>query len=303
VIRDLRSNAAAKRAAEQERERNCPPTLLPVSDPFSRRSRKRRFEVATTGLDEYLQGIGDAPAISSNWVGLRVPTLATATINKRYLFLLCQFSVGHGEKVVLRGFRQMATLWNLQAASGGEAPAPARPIEQEITTPFWRFPDGNISWHIMLLGPPNAQGIARAQGAVDLPSFKFQYADGPALLYGPPAPAAPAGGFYPNIASYTPPNGGRPYGVPIQAKLGTFYDLRTPWRADRAWDSLDIPVEGPETVAFFASVRQTNPSTRAVLTPPGTTYPLGIPPEEQFLLNFPNAIYGRVAGSMIVEEY
>ena len=58
-------------------------------------------------------------------------------------------------------------------------------------------------------------------------------------------------------------------------------------------------MDGPDTIAIFISVLQGNPATRNRLAIP--TYPTNLPPEEQFLLNYPDAIYWRVGASMIVE--
>jgi len=266
--------------------------------------RRRQFEIATTGFNEYLQLVGGDPFGGQTSVGLRVPTLATPLLDvgggqKRYLFNLASFSVGEGACVRIRGYRQLLTIGYKQPS---EIAAP-RVVEQLVTSPFWAFQDGNVSWHITLCGSPNASSFPKGQnpGPVDINSFKQYWADTPSLLYGPPAPAA-FGGIYPNLATYTPPNAGKPYGDPIASGQGTFYDIRSPWTDDRAWYSLDIPIRGPETIVFWASIRQTSPGRRVAITPPGTFYPGGLSAEEQFLLNFPSAIYWRVGGALVVEE-
>jgi hypothetical protein len=88
--------------------------------------------------------------------------------------------------------------------------------------------------------------------------------------------------------------------------LGTFFGLHANWTSDHAWTSLDEMIVGPKTVAFFASVKQTNPSGeggRTVLTglPSPFTFTEGLPPEEQFLQNFPGAQYWRVGGALVLE--
>jgi hypothetical protein len=276
--------------------------------------RPRQVEIASSGFDEYLQLVGGDPFGGTNSVGLRVPTLATPTLpaggaQLRYLFNLASFTVGDGACVRLRGYRQLVTLGYAQPL-GSEEDASVYVVEQEVTSPYWRFTDGNISWHIHVFGGPNAADVPKGVTAPftdvvrDTVSYKRYWADSPCLLYGPGSGIAP-GGIYPNIATYIPPNNGKPWGSAIASKQGTFYDLRTPWRTHGAWDSLDIPVRGPATVAFFASVRQSNPSTRLALIPPhgleGTFYAGGLSAEEQFLQNFPNAIYWRVGGSLILE--
>lgn len=275
--------------------------------------RKRRWEIASSGFDEFLSLVGSDPyGGAPHSVGLRVPFLPTPTLalgggQKRYLFNLASFTVGEGACVRIRGYRQLVTIGQFQQASPTSA---ARVVEQEVTSPFWHFSDGDISWHIHRIGGPNAQGVPKGQspgndGTLDVESYKRYWADVPSLLYGSFSGAAPFG-IYTQILTYNPPNAGKPWGDPVTGKQSTFYDLRTPWRDAHAWESLDIPINGPETVAFFASVRQTTPTgpnARLALTPPGGTfYAGGLSVEEQFLLNFPDAIYWRVGGALIVEE-
>jgi hypothetical protein len=52
-------------------------------------------------------------------------------------------------------------------------------------------------------------------------------------------------------------------------------------------------------VVFYCSVRQTDPETRGpalVVADPGS-----LRPEDRFLATFQSAVYGRVAGAMVVE--
>jgi len=264
---------------------------------------KETWEQSANGIDEALQGEGADPSGSIVQTGLRVPTLATSDVNNRYLFMLSSFEVAEGVQKVIVGFRQMATLLVGVATNpqGG-----TRFIEQEITSPFWHFPDGNISWSLRYIEPKLANRLVQTTGPIEsaadtgpVQSIGFIYSNGPSLLYdiGTVIPTD----FYPTLTKYVAPNLGRPYGTPI-GDLGTFHDLRAFWRADTALDSLYIPCTQPGTYAFFASVKQTNPDTRPNYLPPNPFFPQGLPPEEQFLLNFPNAIYGKVGGSLIVEE-
>lgn len=258
----------------------------------------RVIEIATTGYDEFLQGVGGDPDGGSYAMGLRVPTLATPDPQSRYLFLLSSFSLGEGDRARIRGYRQYASL-------GFEVAG--RFWEQPISAPAFRLPDGNISWSIRRLGGPNAQGIAKTGPAPgDLWSFKKFWADTPALLYESYSIAA-GNRIYTQLSSYTPPLLGRPWGTSLSSgHQGTFYDLRAPWNTGQAWYSLDMEVEGPDTYAFFASVRQTAGQYAIADTP--LAFGNGLTAEEQFIGNFGGVgegesrpIYWRVGGSLIVE--
>jgi hypothetical protein len=258
------------------------------------RGHRRVFEIQSSGLDEFLQAQGGDPFGGSSSFGLRVPRLATVGKNNRYLFLGASFSLGEGGVARIVGYRQFASL--------GVLLDPTRYVEMEIQTHNFRLPDGNISWHMHRLGPPNSSGYPRTDPTpLDLRSFKKGWADGPCLLYS--KYTIPAGNkIYPQLTAYTPPNFGRPWGTPLSSgNQGTFYDLRTESRTHGAWHALDMTVEGPDTIAFFASVKQSTGAYEVVAPP----VPNGIP-EEQFISAFggsesPRPIYWRVGVSLVVE--
>jgi hypothetical protein len=264
---------------------------------------RRVFEISTSGIDENLQSLGGDPFGGSSYVGLRVPTLATPSLPNgggRYLFNLASFSIATGIKARIVGYRQLLTLGAVITAAGSETAA--RFVEMEVTTPTFRLPDGNVSWHIHRLGPPNSQGFPRGiADKTDLRSFKKYWCENPALLY--QSYAIPAGNaFYPDLTAYTPPNGGKPWGVALRAgEQATFYDLRTEWRTHGGWHSLDVELDGPDTVCFFASVKQSVGASEAGAL---AAIPNGMP-EEQFVSAFAasvtGAIYWRVAGALMVE--
>lgn len=259
----------------------------------------RLIEIVSSGLDEYLQGFGGDPWGGSSAMGLRVPTLATPNKDRRYLFLLASITLGEGTTATIKGYRQFSSLGTTLSAG--------RYIEQEIQSPNFRLPDGNISWSLRRLGPPNAAGFPRAQApGLDLPSFKKYWADGSCLLYQDYTIAA-ANRLYPQLTSYVPPNLGRPWGTSLSAgQQGLMTDQRTYWRSSQAWSSLDVHVEGPDTIALFASVYQ-SAGTYSVVAPP-VNFSNGISSEEAFIGNFgagssevPHPIYWRVGGALIVE--
>ena len=276
---------------------------------------RRRIEIPTTGTDEFLQVVGSDPFGSESHVGLRVPalsTLALSTLNgspqwrNRYLFAAASYSIGEGSMGRIIGYRQMVTI-GTTVNVGGEGPVALRAVEQEVLSPFWHFPDANLSFHLRRLGPPDHQGFPKnTPGPSDARNFHWRTSTGPALLY-ETATLAPLGAgvdpFYVHLTGYTPPNAGKPWGTPLSdGHQGTFTDLRTQHRTHGAWHSLDIEGEGPDTITAFVSVAQTDPATRLALpasTP--TFFAGGLSVEEQFLLNYPDALYWRVEFSLIVE--
>lgn len=273
------------------------PDAPPCGDGLRHRSsaqQRRRIEIFSRGIDDGLQGRSGDPFGGIFWVGLRVPAFVN-TSTTRYLFQLASFDVPEGQRARIVGFRQG---WTLGLRQGGN-----RVIEQWVDDPFFKLPDGNISWHLrkMALGFPRYP--APGPIAPPMQNFEFETSDGSSLLY--QTAGGFAGGFYVTLGAYTPPNRGMPWGNPLTGQLGNFYDLKMRWRDGNAWSALDIPVEGPQRVAFYASVLQTNPSAqngRPVVTAPNPfVYTQGLSTEEQFLLNFPLANIWRVAGALAVE--
>lgn len=254
----------------------------------------RVFEVSSTGVDEYLQGISGDPFRGSSAVGLRVPTLATTSPDARYLFMGASFSLGEKGKARIKGYRQLVTLGKDITTEGGTP----RFVEMPVTTPTFRLQDGNWSFHIHRLGPPNAQGFPQPAGNLtNLRSFVRNWSEGPALLYN--EYTIPAGqSYYTKLTAYTPPNRGQPWGTALRAgEHATVYDLRTEWLTHGAWHALDVELDGPDTIAMFVSVKQSAGATAAGAL---SAIPNGCP-EEQFIAAFPGCIIWRVACALIVE--
>jgi hypothetical protein len=250
----------------------------------------RFVEVCSSGLDEYLQGVSSDPLGGYSAAGLRVPTLATSSRLSRYLFMGAAFSMGEGARAKIRGFRQMVTIGKQTATSPS-----ARFVELDVTSPMFRLPDANVSFHLKRLGRVDAQGMPNpASNITDLQSLKHNWAINPCLLYS--QYAIPAGDkTYTHLTSYTPPSEGRPWGDDV-GHLGNFIDLKTPWRTQGAWnDSLNIDVEGPCTIACFISVRQSAGAYAPLVGAPACT------PEEQFVAAFPGSILWRVGAALVFE--
>ena len=224
--------------------------------------RGTRFEVSTSGFDETLQLVAGDPY----GVGLRIPFTPTPpqpTGNQlRYMFLLARHRVPMGVKLRLVGMRQLLTIGMFVPRQSNTDQQPVFfPAELEVTSPQWRFSDGQVTWYVRRL-PPLLNKVNQPQ---ESDSFAFREADTPALLF--ESVTSFAGGGSP-IVGYVPPYGGEVRGVPLDPTLNSLHDIRFPWREDQAWSSLDIECEGPCDIALFALVTQTNPNTRVSLQIP-----------------------------------
>ena len=201
--------------------------------------RTGRFEVTTAGFDGALQLVGGDPYGTPDFTGLIVPSTPTAALGGfqfRYLFMLARAQFNTGERVRLRGLRQYV---DIIGTTGGDEAVTIGPLQ--VTSPMWRLPDGNISWHVMI---GNKRWIdTRSPANAD--SLMFRDSPGPSLLFEVP----------PSIA-YMPPNAGRPWGKPIASDLGNIHDLRYPWRDSQVELELDIPLPAPCDVSVYASVFQ-----------------------------------------------
>lgn len=263
------------------------------------REKRRVYEVATTGFDPSLQLRGSGPQSSGQYLGMIIPRTATTAPSGRYLFALAGFSLAGASRARIRGMRQLltigATTWVSQS---GEPPTLSDFFltERPVVTPGWRFSDASVSWHLLRV-PPQYQMFANKKNAS---GKMYRYSQKNALLYE-------------SLSPYVAPWGGQlPAGAKPVGGLGQFYDVRFPWETAQAWNSLDIPVEGPASYVLFASVWQTDPDTRNTLSTSTDGAASGLPPEENFLLDLPDdtgsfktngAVYYRIAGSLIVEEY
>lgn len=263
-----------------------------------------RVEVSTVGIDEALQGLscdpaGSSPALS---VGLRVPPFIAGSSgpSSRFLFLLATRTIAKPTRI--RGLRQLLTIGGNVSPVGGP---PLRPIELAVQTPTWRFPDSSVSWHLVY-----EPSTPLTPAATDSASFAFMRSGAPALLYETFTSTAPsnlsgAPSYYTSgLTSYTAPEiwpDWRPIG-----SLGAFYDVRFPWLADEAWESLDLPIcaEGAMRVSFYASVLQSNGGGTGTSFASTTA---GLPPEETFLANLQasgatSIGYWRVGGAIVFED-
>jgi hypothetical protein len=261
-----------------------------------------RYEIVTNGPNSEFGFIGSDPYGTNAYTGLVVPSTPSSAIgDARYLFMLARASFSTGEQssdlrgVRLVGIRQYAEIIARipagtapLASQGGPPVGSTITFRKEIETPLWHPPDGDISWHVMVIN--RVQRDTRNPANTD--GFIFQDSLSPALLYQTAAP-------------YTPPNGGRPWGTPIAASLGNIHELRYSWRDQNSEYVLDIPIQVPCDVVLFASVRQNNPETNPSLAD-GTTATqqfVALSDEDRFLVAFHQfAQYGTIAGALVFDQ-
>lgn len=262
--------------------------------------RAGRYEIVSAGPNPEFAFIGSDPWNTNAYTGLVVPSAPSASIgDARYLFVLARASFGTGEQssdrlgARLVGIRQYIEL--IARLPGREPPLSSNagpPLEstvvfrKEIESPLWHPPDGDISWHVMVLD----KGYRDQRNPLNADGVMFQDSLSPALLYQ-------------TLGPYTPPNGGRPWGVPIGASLGNIHELRYPWRGDDSEFVLDIPLPVPCDVVLFASVRQNDPARNPVLADANLTQQFeALSEEDKFLVAYPTAQYGVIAGSLVFED-
>lgn len=268
---------------------------------------RSRFEVASYGFDPDLCCLGSDADGSLNAAGLRVPLLATSSRATRYLFQCCTVRLTN-EPIWLVGMAEMLTIYEDTAAGT----PPIAPVEKFIGRggagdPRWHFTDATVSFHLRHVRsvprfPPSASSALASE------SFAWRWSgSAPALVFETATFAAAnldANGHpdnYTALTGYTPPWGGSPPGVDVGG-FGTFNSIEHPWDDPSAQEIEPIEVRGPGALVLYASVWQTNPSTRAAIV-----VPAGFPidpelPEVGFVADFASAIYGRVGGKLVMER-
>jgi hypothetical protein len=265
----------------------------------------KRVVLSTQGHDYNKALVGTSPYTGDlTYSGLLVPMEWTADQHSRYLFRLAATHVPAGCIGVVKSLRQMLTIGaRVPLGTVGEGRSQDEPpfilLEQDVVSPGWCFPDGNVSWHLMRV--PITEEITH-RSANYYPGLTQEYwLNDTGLLYR----EAPTDYFVGE--NYSPPAKGQPPGQPVVSQhLGKFHDVRFPYRDGPSRD-LDVRIEGPCIIGFFASVYQADPSLRVVpdyIDPAvqnGLTSLTMLRPEDQFWLTFPNARYHRVGAEMVVD--
>jgi hypothetical protein len=273
--------------------------------------RYRRFEVSTSGVDEALQGVSTDPFYASSvstTSGLRIPPVlsieSTPATQPRYLFLLAQRNISRG-KTKVRGIRQGLKLGvNISSVDGLTCSE-----EFLVQTPDFKFIDGNVSWHLVREPNDVVQGFTPS---TDGPNWYRRNSSVAAMLYETftnsnvdPTTGAPQ--FYDvGLTAYKAPT---PENWQPIAGLGNIKDIRFPWNAPTDAHAVEELVEGSCKISLYASVLQTNPTTRLITTFPSVAdvYPGGLSPESAFINSFrvedrSPVIYWRIFGSILFED-
>jgi hypothetical protein len=272
---------------------------------------KGRYEIVGAGPNPEFGFIASDPYNTNAYTGLVVPSTPSAALGgARYLMILARASFGSGETGVrLVGIRQYAEIvaripsGTSPLTANGSPPTPPPPpgppigstvtFRREIMNPLWHPPDGSISWHVMIT--PRARRDTR--NPLNTDGVIYQDSPAAALLY-----ETIAGPTYAPTA-YTPPNGGRPWGVPMAASLGNIHELRYSSRSDQSERVLDIPVPVPCDVVLFASVRQNDPTTNPSLLSSASEQFAALTREDRFVVAYSTfAQYGAIYGALTFDE-
>ena len=260
-------------------------------------------EIVTAGPNAEFAFIGSDPYGTTAYTGLGVPALPSSEIGgARYLFMLARASFNAGEQssdnrgVRLTGIRQYAEIVaRIPAGTGPLASGVGPPagstvtFRREIREPLWHPLDGDISWHVMIVGRSSQRD---SRNPLNADGLVYQDSASPALLYQ-------------TLGPYTPPNGGRPWGTPVTSSLGNIHELRFRWRDRDNQRVVDIPIIPPCDVALFASVRQNDPATNPMFTDEAALTPQfgALCREDQFVVAYSQyAQYGTIAGSLIFDQ-
>src|SRR5262245_4062861 len=241
----------------------------------------------SVGFDPDAAGIGSSACCGApGLTGVAVPAEPTIDPCNRYLIRLATAVVPKDFGIAVVGIRQAVLL----RAEVENEDGSIRPFELEVTSPFWHFTDANVSFHLawkqdqcgpLICDPDQQPGTS--------PDIDCQDT---ALLYVPPFIE---GAGFPYVAL----NGGMVPGDGV-ADLGVMRDIRYPWQ-NTDWLVSELII-GPGVVVLYASVFQTNPVTRVPCNLTAAQL-LAVRPEDRFVCTFPQARYGRVAGSIIYELF
>jgi hypothetical protein len=252
-------------------------------------ARFQRVVLCGANYDPTLAFVGSTPYPGDlNSTGVLIPEKPTVGSGVRYLGRLCGLRLAPNQRCIIRSIRQLLTIGaDLSTAD----PNITVPVELPVSSPTWRFIDGAVSWHLREVDSVYAAGSG----------FRFNDTAPPLPPYSEGNPGFNAAVLMralvaPDGTGYVPLNGGVPYGVDI-AGLGDMRAMHWPWNGQYASNDLGVEILGPRDLVLYASVYQTDPETRPLITAPTTA----MGPEDKFITTYPNARYWRVGAEMVVD--
>lgn len=238
----------------------------------------------------------------TGFMGLVLPASVSVDRQHRTLVRLCSVVVPAGMVGRVLSIGQLLTIAACVPAlepldrQGGQRTSPCDPpsihLERPVITPWWTFPDGNVSWHLRTFTEGRQPGLPPNPG---IPTWDNSVMGTQAAIM---VAAWPPAAFAPTNAGIAP-------GLDM-SPFGTWHSMDFSWPGATIDMAPQPEFRGPGVIAMFASVYQTDPSTRPAPAvgagPEQMTVDAGLVPEDRFLLAFPDtARYYRIGGRMVVE--
>jgi len=235
------------------------------------------------GIDpERWDGIGTDPLGGVGVAYLPVPEAPTTNPRHRYFGHLSTVVVPDFYLGELVGLRQSIVIGTRRQA---DEDSEAVYTEQEQISPFWAFPDGNVTWFVTWT--PGSTGVLTSTPPAlpGTPNFSSELKIGHAAWLAK------------SVNPYLPLNGGMPPGVPV-ATLDKLTSLLYNYRVEGFSFYEGYTFIGPGRFDLFVSVRQTDPERNRGNQPVPAPVPTRI--EDIFVRDNPMARYMSVAGDLAV---
>lgn len=230
---------------------------------------------------ERWEGIG-TDSLGSNGVGyLPVPEAPTTSAETRYFGHISTKYVPDFYLGGLVGLRQSIVIGTARRANPDDE---LTHTEQEQLSPFWAFPDGNVTWYVTWI-PGRAQPVHPPTANLGT-NFSTE-------IYG-----THAAWLAKSVAPYLPLNGGQPPGTAV-AQLDKLTSLLFQYRVQGFSFYEGFTFIGPGRFDLWVSVRQTDPNRQRPTLQPA---PVPTRIEDIFVAGNPLARYMSVAGDLLVRN-
>jgi len=228
-------------------------------------------------------GIGTDPIGGVGVAYLPVPSDPTIEPNNRYFGHLSTVYVPDFFVGQLVGLRQSIVIGTERRAN------PESEVvytEQEQLSPFWSFPDGNVTWFVTWTPGRPRQPLVQQPGQ-------------PAENFSNEIYITHAAWLAKRVSPYLPLNGGMPPGQSV-AQFDVLTSLLFQYRTQGFSFYEGSPHVGPGRFDLYVSVRQTNPARDRGDQPQPPPVPTRI--EDIFVRDNPLARYMSVAGDIAVRR-